>query len=144
MIGYLHTAEKLSPHQLTGFFAGWANRPSPETHLKLLRSSDEIVVAFDESTGMVVGFITAITDHILSSYIPFLEVLPEYRRRGIGSELVRQMLERLNSMYMIDLLCDAKLQPFYEDLGMSSANGMMIRNYHLQPGAGARADDHAG
>jgi ribosomal protein S18 acetylase RimI-like enzyme len=144
MIRYLYSADNLYPDQLGGFFEGWADGPSAETHLKLLRSSDEIVLAIDEDSDKVVGFITAITDHIMSAYIPFLEVLPEYRRRGIGSELVRQLLKRLDKLYMIDLLCDEGLQQFYSALGMRPANGMMIRNYHLQSGTGAGVEDHAG
>ena len=98
MIRYLHTADNLSSKQLKGFFEGWADSPSSETHLKLLKSSDEIVLAIDAENDKVVGFITAITDHVMSAYIPFLEVLPDYRQRGIGRELVRQLLKKLGVM----------------------------------------------
>lgn len=84
---------------------------------------------------MVVGFITAITDHVLSAYIPLLEVLPSYQGQGIGLELVQRMLEKLNSIYMVDLLCDPDLQPFYARAGMQPASGMLVRNYHQQSGA---------
>ena len=56
-------------------------------------------------------------------------VLPDYQSKGIGSELMRIMLDRLQEFYMIDLLCDAKLQSFYEKLGMQKVTGMCIRNY---------------
>jgi GNAT superfamily N-acetyltransferase len=143
MIRYIHTAENILPEHLEGFFEGWVNPPSCETHLDLLRRSDEIIIAFDESTGKVVGFITAITDHILSAYIPLVEVLPEYRRKGIGTELTRRMLKCLEGVYMIDLLCDEELQPFYAELGMSPARGMMIRNFRHQSGGGLAANEHA-
>jgi hypothetical protein len=55
--------------------------------------------------------------------------------QGIGDELVRRMLWLLDGMYMIDLLCDRRLQPFYEQLGMVRATGMMIRNYAHQAGS---------
>lgn len=79
----------------------------------------------------VIGFITAITDKTLAAYIPFLEVLPEFQNKGVGKELVLQMLKILKDYYMIDLLCDTKVQSFYEKLGMNKATGMMIRNYKL-------------
>lgn len=82
----------------------------------------------------MVGFITAITDGVLSAYIPLLEVLPAYRGRGTGSELLRRLLQKLDHLYMVDLLCDAELQPFYERMGMRPATGMMIRNYAKQSG----------
>ena len=134
MISYILTAQGISPEQLKGFFDGWPNPPSPETHLRLLMNSDEIVLAIDQETTRVVGFITAITDRVLSAYIPLLEVLPEYRGRGIGSELIGAMLERLGDLYMIDLMCDREHQAFYARRGMVEARGMMKRNYGSQSG----------
>jgi hypothetical protein len=33
----------------------------------------------------VVGFITAISDGVLTAYVPFLEVLPAHRRQGVAN-----------------------------------------------------------
>ena len=138
MIRYIHTTEGTTPEQIQGFFKGWPNPPSSETHLRLLENSDEVILAVDDSPGAVVGFITAISDGVLSAYIPFVEVLPEYRGRGIGRELVRRMLERLGDLYMIDLICDSNLKPFYASLGMHPAAGMVVRNYEHQSGKRGR------
>lgn len=116
---------------LHGFFVGWPQPPSPETHLAVLASSDHLVLAIDEPTGDVVGFITAISDGVLSAYISFLEVLPDYQRQGIGSELMRRLLRQLRVLYAIDLLCDPGLQSFYARLGMTPATGMTIRRHEL-------------
>ena len=35
---------------------------------------------------------------------------------------------------MIDLICDADVQPFYERLGMTRYSAMIIRNYDRQSG----------
>lgn len=134
MISYIDSIVNITADNLYGFFVGWPNPPSPETHLKLLANSDKIVLAVDDETGNVVGFITAISDGILSAYIPFLEVLPAYRRKGIGQELVRRMLEKLKGLYMADLLCDSELQPFYARFGMKAVSGMILRNYGRQSG----------
>ena len=131
---YSYTADGISPKELQGFFVGWPDPPSPDTHLRLLKNSDEIVLAIDDSAGTVVGFVTAITDHQLSAYIPFLEVRTEYQHRGIGSQLVRRMIARLGGLYMIDLVCDPDLQPFYASLGMQPMTAMKIRNYQYQSG----------
>lgn len=134
MIDYVESPEGVTPDRLEGFFAGWPNPPSPDTHLELLRKSDHVVLAIDPGTGNVVGFVTAVTDKTLFAYIPLLEVLPEYRGRGIGTELTRRMMAMLEELYAVDLLCDAELQPFYERLGMLKATGMMRRNYRRQSG----------
>ena len=119
---------------IAGFFVDWPNPPDPETHLRILRESGVVVIAVDEDTHRVVGFITAITDGVLSAYIPLLEVLPAWQGRGIGQELVRRMLDRLKDLYMIDLLCDEGMQPFYDRLGFQRSSGMVIRNYAGQSG----------
>jgi ribosomal protein S18 acetylase RimI-like enzyme len=134
MILYTDSAAGITPDNLGGFFDGWPDPPSPETHLKLLADSDEVVLALDSETGHVVGFITAISDRILSAYIPLLEVLPAYQGRGIGTGLARRMLNRLKDLYMVDVMCDPQLQPFYARLGMRPASGMMLRNYDRQRG----------
>ncbi|MDJ0688369.1 MAG: GNAT family N-acetyltransferase [Xenococcaceae cyanobacterium MO_188.B32] len=129
MIRYIYSADNIKPEQLKGFCVNGQHPLSQKTHLKLLLNSDEIVLAIDDETDKVVGFITAVTDKIISAYIPLLEVLPDYQNKGIGNELMRIMLTRLQQFYMVDLLCDSKLQSFYEKLGMQKVTGMCIRNH---------------
>lgn len=134
MIRYVDSIESLTAENLRGFFVGWQNPPSTETHLELLKNSSALVLAVESETGNVVGFITAISDGVLSAYIPLLEVLPAYQKRGIGLELTRRMLVKLKDLYMVDLLCDEGLQSFYAKLGMKRAQGMFLRNYERQAG----------
>ncbi|MBT2663403.1 GNAT family N-acetyltransferase [Bacillus sp. ISL-45] len=132
---YKNSLESITPEMLEGFFVGWPTPPSPDTHLKLLKNSSKVVLAIDKDTDQVVGFITAISDGVLSAYIPFLEVRPEYKNRGIGKELVHRMMNELAEIYMIDLCCDDDLVPYYEKLGMIKANGLLLRNYEKQSGS---------
>jgi ribosomal protein S18 acetylase RimI-like enzyme len=135
MISYVDSAASVTPHQLDGFFLGWPDHPSSETHLKVLVNSAHVVLAVDDDTGKVVGFITALSDGILAAFIPLLEVLPAYQGRGIGTELVRRMLEKLSGLYAVDLICDPELQPFYARLGMKPYTGMILRRYEAQASA---------
>lgn len=133
-IEYTESLAGITAGKLQGFFVGWPSPPTPETHLRLLHESDEVVLATDFETDSVVGFITAITDGILSAYLPLLEVLPEFKRQGIGSELVRRMLARLAGLYMIDLCCDPELEAFYERFGLKRTTAMAKRDYAYQGG----------
>jgi ribosomal protein S18 acetylase RimI-like enzyme len=133
-ITYTSSLKGITPERLLWFFAGWPKKPSSKTHMALLKKNDRVVLAVDSRTENVIGFITAISDGVLCAYIPLLEVLPEYRSQGIGRELVKRMLKKLNGLYMVDLLCDKNIQPFYQRLGMAKATGMMIRNHAAQPG----------
>ncbi len=136
MIVYTDSLEGITADALRGgFFVGWPNPPDTETHLRLLKGSDHVLLALDDATGNAVGFVTAISDGVTCAYISHLEVLPPYQGRGIGMELMRRMLEALRELYMIDLLCDEEVQPFYARLGMRRAAGMMVRNYDRQSGS---------
>jgi len=112
---------------LDGFFDGWPSPPSPADHLRMLQGSDLVALAFDGDR--VVGFATAITDGVISAYIPLLEVLPQHRDQGIATTLVERLLARLNGLYMVDVVCDDDVVPFYERFGFVRGVSMMRRNY---------------
>lgn len=127
MIEYTSELETVTAADLDGFFAGWPKQPSPDRHLELLRASDHVVLA--REGAKVVGFVTAISDGVLSAFIPLLEVLPEYQGRGVGTELMRRLLTELSHLYMVDLSCDDELEPFYRRLGLQRLDrGMGVRN----------------
>ena len=119
---------ELRPQELAPFFVDWPQPPSPEQRLAILRGSDHVLLAHDEESERVVGFVTAITDGVLSAYIPLLEVLPEYQGSGVGTELMRRLLAKLGDMYMVDLVCDPQLETFYRRFGMAPLTGMALRN----------------
>lgn len=125
---YLDDPSGLQEEQLEGFWVGWPEPPTPALHLRHLRGSDVAVVAIDPGSGRVVGFVTAITDGVLAAFVPTLEVLPPWQGQGIGSELVRRILERLAGSYSVDLVCDEDLLPFYERLGLVRLNAAGSRD----------------
>ena len=131
-IQYRYALEGIGPQHLQGFFVGWPNPPAPETHLRILAAADQVVLALASDSGQVVGFINAITDGTFMAFIPLLEVVADYQARGIGSELVRRLLDRLAGYYAVDAMCDPDLQPFYRHLGLVPATGVMLRNYDRQ------------
>lgn len=123
-----------SPDQLNGFFVGWAKKPTPQKILELLEKAPYKVIAMDQNTQQIVGFIYAITDGILCAYIPLLEVLPDFQKNGIGKNLVDKLLQLIDPYYMIDLCCDSNLEGYYRKLSFNKASGMIIRNYSTQSG----------
>lgn len=129
VIHYSDSVADIAHDNLRGFFVDWPNPPSAATHLELLAASDHIVLATEYETGAVIGFVTAISDGVLGAHVSFLEVLPAYQGRGIGTELFRRMLERLDGLYGVSLSCDPELRSFYERFGMRPANAMMLRKY---------------
>lgn len=132
MIRYQESLDGVTPELLDGFWAEWPAAPSPETHMRILSGSEAIVLAIDsDAEDRVVGFVTAVGDGVFASYIPLLEVLPEYRGRGVGSELVSRLVRRLADRYMVDLVCDEELFPFYERFGMVPYGAMILRRHEV-------------
>jgi len=129
MIEYRTTCEDLHPDEIQGFFVGWKKPLTSEQLLTILKNSYFIVLAYDTDKDKVVGFINALCDGVNFAFIPMLEVLPEFQNNGIGSNLVREMLELLKDITCIDLTCDIEMQEFYKRFGMLRSNGMVIRKY---------------
>ncbi|KAA3599405.1 MAG: GNAT family N-acetyltransferase [Calditrichaeota bacterium] len=129
-ITYTDSLKNISHKQLNGFFVGWPNHPNSKKHLEILQNSYKIWLAFEGEK--CVGFINAISDGVYYSFIPLLEVLPDFKGQGIGSELVKKMLESLKGMYAIDVVCDESVVPFYEKHNLAKCVGMVKRNYENQ------------
>ena len=54
-------------------------------------------------------------------FVQDLLVLPEYQRQGVGTRLLRAVLDRYAAVYQIGLLTDdtPKTTAFYESLGLT-------------------------
>ncbi len=133
---YIDTADEITPDQLEGFFVGWPNPPTASALLRIFQGSSHVLLAqttpSDGAPVTVVGYITALSDGLSAAYIPHLEVRPEWQQQGIGQELVRRMIAKLRNIYMIDLVCDPALIPYYERFGFRPYNAMIVRNYDRQ------------
>jgi GNAT superfamily N-acetyltransferase len=58
---------------------------------RLIREAQRVVGVYDD--GRQIGFARAFTDGVSLVYLADVYVLPEYRRRGLGIQLVREMVE---------------------------------------------------
>jgi ribosomal protein S18 acetylase RimI-like enzyme len=133
-IAYSASLDGVAPEHLRGFFEGWPSPPTPERHLEILRGSYRVFLAREAGSPAVVGFVNALSDGVLAAFLPLLEVLPSHRGRGIGSELVRRILDDLGSLYSVDVVCDHELGSFYERFGMQPLLGMALRRPDVAPG----------
>src|SRR5436190_20697369 len=70
----------------------WSSAQKPELLHKALLASHSLLTAWDGAR--LVGLGNAISDGYLVVYYPHLLVLPEYRGRGIGAELMRRLMVR--------------------------------------------------
>jgi GNAT superfamily N-acetyltransferase len=70
----------------------WAKGRPRETVERLIHEAQRVVGLYDD--GRQVGFARAFSDGVSLVYLADVYVLPEYRGRGLGIELVREMVER--------------------------------------------------
>lgn len=134
MIKYTDSLEGIRQENLQGFFVGWPNPPSPSKHLEILQKANYVILAVETDTNRVIGFINAISDKVLTAYIPLLEVHPEYHCKRIGEELVSRMLLKLKDYYIIDVCVRKGHQSFYKKFGMQKCTAVVIRNFSKQAG----------
>lgn len=127
MIEYRTNLDGIFPDDLKGFLAGWRNPLSCRQLYTALQSSSYSVLAYDTEMNRVVGLVDALSDEVNFAFIPMLEVLPDYQRRGIASELMRRILNLLHHISCMDLTCDPSIQDFYKRIGMLESHGMVIR-----------------
>jgi ribosomal protein S18 acetylase RimI-like enzyme len=133
MVSYSIGVDDLPSDQLAGFFVGWPTPPGPDRLHAALRQASDVVLAWDGPR--VIGFVYAISDGALAAYIPLLEVRPEHQGRGVGTELMARLLHLLSHQYMVDVVCDATLVPFYERLRGRRLDAVGWRNYQALSGA---------
>ena len=69
----------------------WAEGRPYEVVERLVREAQRVVGLYDDRRQ--VGFARAFTDGVSLVYLADVYVLPEYRGRGLGAELVREMVE---------------------------------------------------
>ncbi len=93
----------------------WAAKRSNDAIRKLLANTPICLCVWDGAH--LIGFGRAVTDDVFRALIEDVVVDQAYRGKGIGAEIVRRLLERLDHVEEILLDCDDDLIPFYETLG---------------------------
>ena len=112
-------------HEITELYAlvGWTNySKDPELIRKAFDGSLCVLSAYEGST--LAGFIRAVGDEASILYIQDLVVRPEMQRKGVGTALVRALLERYPDIYQTVLMADRTeiSEGFYESLGFTAAS----------------------
>jgi GNAT superfamily N-acetyltransferase len=78
-------------HDFLSNHAYWAQGRPRETVERTIREASRVVGLY--AGGRQIGFARAFTDGVAAVYLADVYVLPEHRGRGLGVELVREMVE---------------------------------------------------
>ena len=115
--------------------AGWWKEEYDASELpRLIRSSFVFIVALNIATGKAAGMGRAISDGISDAYLQDLVVLPEYRNLGVGTRIVKALVEACISrgITWIALIAEPGTETFYLPNGFSPMTGYVPMRYTLR------------
>jgi len=102
---------------------GWRNDVRARVEQQVA-GSRWVVSAWDGPR--LVGFARAISDGVSNAYVSAVVVLPEYRRQGVGREMLARLVAGKNGISFV-LHTRPEVLAFYEKCGFSAAPDMMWR-----------------
>ena len=102
----------------------WAAGRPRETQDRLIDEAARVVGLYDGARQ--IGFCRAATDGVSFVYLADVYVLEEYRGRGLGEELVREMVEGGELAHLKWLLHTSDMHPLYRKLGFDAPNAKVM------------------
>ena len=113
----------------------WKEEYKPENLRYLIRGSFAFAVAVDTKTGRAISMGRVISDGVSDGYIQDLVVLPEYRKQGIGTRIIRVLVDRCiqTGVTWIGLIAEPETEKFYRPLGFQIMEGHIPLIYREGP-----------
>ncbi len=90
----------------------------------MIEHANLVLTAWDGAR--LVGIARALTDFRYCCYLSDLAVREEYRRQGIGAELVRRLRRKLGEEVMMLLLSAPEAMGYYPKIGFEKAENAWI------------------
>jgi len=97
----------------------WKEEYKTEDLPHLILGSFAFAVATDNKTGRAIGMGRVIADGVSDGYVQDLVVLPEYRKSGIGTQIIAILVSRClqSGITWIGLIAEPDTEKFYSPLG---------------------------
>jgi len=102
----------------------WASGRSRETQDRLIDEATRVVGLYQGKRQ--IGFCRAVTDGVSFVYLADVYVLEEYRGRGLGEQMVREMVEGGDLGHLKWLLHTSDMHPLYRKLGFGVPNAKVM------------------
>jgi len=109
--------QALTSKQLEDLFLSveWSSGHYPDKLAIAMQNYETVFTAWDGER--LVGLISAMDDGIMTAYIHYLLVRPEYQGKGIGKQLIERTKEKYKDYLRIVLVAYDKECGFYEHCG---------------------------
>ena len=96
----------------------WSSGHYPEKLVVAMKNSASVFTAW--SNEKLAGLINALDDGIMTAYVHYLLINPDYQGKGIGKELVRLIVEKYKDYLRIVLIAYNKEVDFYKQCGFET------------------------
>lgn len=120
-ITYKNTHE-FSEKELEELFlsVGWSSGHFPDKLVIAMKNFESVFTAWDGDK--LVGLVSAMDDGIMTAYVHYLLIRPEYQGMGIGKEFVDRIKEHYNDYLRIVVVAYNDEIEFYEHCGFKKAD----------------------
>lgn len=98
----------------------WSSGHYPDQLVVAMKNFKTVYTAWDNDK--LVGLICAMDDGIMTAYIHYLLVDPDYQHSGIGKQLVEKMKTKYQDYLRIVIVAYNEEVGFYESCGFKKAN----------------------
>lgn len=107
------------PEDLKDLFLSveWSSGHYPEKLVVAMKNAGSVFTAWDNDD--LVGLINALDDGIMTAYVHYLLVKPEYQGKGIGKKLVHLISEKYKDYLRVVLIAYDKEVGFYQHCGFT-------------------------
>ncbi|WP_337051049.1 GNAT family N-acetyltransferase [Priestia megaterium] len=107
---------------------GWTNH-NEEKIKKVFQSSNVVAIAYDEDN--IAGFGRALSDGVFNAAIYDVVVDEQYQNKGIGEQIIENLLAQLNDISCVHLVSTSGNEEFYRKAGFRKMKTGMAR--YLNP-----------
>jgi GNAT superfamily N-acetyltransferase len=114
-------------HRFLSEVSYWAHGRPRATQDRLIDEAARVVGVYDGDRQ--IGFCRAATDGTSFVYLADVYVLEEYRGRGLGEELVREMVENGELAHLRWLLHTQDMHPLYRKLGFEDPSYKVMERH---------------
>ena len=123
--------DRAAVHDFLANHSYWASGRPREVQEAVIDASQRVVGLYHE--GRQVGFSRTVTDGHVHAYLADVYVLPEFRGRGLGVELVRFSVEESPFAGCRWVLHTADAHDLYQKFGFTEPNERLLeRTLHLE------------
>ena len=111
----------------------WKEKYDKSKLPQLIKGSFVFAIAIDKRTNKAIGMGRVLSDGISDGYIQDVVILPNYRKKGIGRDIINKLIEFCQSkgVEWIGLISEPGQSEFYLPLGFKEMKNYTPMKYEM-------------